>query len=429
MALNRRQFLWGSLAAATATAGLSACGGRSGGEGGPASLALAWWGNPTRNANTTAAIDLYLQSHEGTSITAQPGEWASYWDRLATQTAGGSAPDVIQMDMAYLGEYGARGALLDLSQYDIDTSSFAEGTADSGEIDGAVYGINAGINTPVLMANPALFEQAGLPMPDDTTWTWDDLRTISAEVAAGAGIPFGVVGVWASEDYLELWLRQQGKSLFSEDGGLGFEAADAAEWLEMALSFQEAGATGSPSQIGEEAAKSLDQSAIAVGTGAMQTFWSNQLEALSEAAGTELTLLRYPSSTGSATDRATYYKASMLWSASARTEDPEAAAALIDWWVNSPEAAGINLAERGIPANTEVRDAITPELSEVQQRVVQFIADIEPETTDAPSAPPAGGGALEAIFLRAYTDVLFGSSTPSDAAQAFVDEASSNLSG
>ena len=161
MAINRRQFLLGAggLAAAATTGGLTACapgargGGDSGGdEGGTTTLALAWWGNPTRNKNTQAEIDAYLKANPNVKIEAQPGEFASYWEKLATQTAGGTAPDIIQMDMAYISEYGNRGALLDLSQ--VDVSKFVEGTVESGKIDDKLVGINAGINSFILNGQP-----------------------------------------------------------------------------------------------------------------------------------------------------------------------------------------------------------------------------------------------------------------------------------
>src|SRR6187200_875475 len=109
MALNRRQFLIGAggLAAAATTMGLGACapgssgGGSQGGGGqggGGNTLALAFWGNPTRNKNTQAEIDAFMKAHPDIKITGQPGEFNSYWDKLATQTAGGNAPDIIQMD-------------------------------------------------------------------------------------------------------------------------------------------------------------------------------------------------------------------------------------------------------------------------------------------------------------------------------------------
>jgi multiple sugar transport system substrate-binding protein len=138
-------------------------------------------------------------------------------------------------------------------------------------------------------------------------------------------------------------------------------------------------------------------------------------------------ILRFPSMTGKATERKAWYKASMLWSASARSKNPDAAIALINWWVNSPESANINLAERGIPANTEIVTAITPKLSPPQQGVAKFIADIKPELADTPIAPPPGGGTLAAVLLRYGTDVLFGKTSTTDAATKFVDEVKSNL--
>src|SRR4029450_2769939 len=139
MALNRRQFLIGAggLAAAATTMGLGACapgssGGGSqggGGEGGETNLALAWWGNPTRNKNTEAMMAAYMAANPNVKTSGQPGEFPSYWDKLAPQTAGGQAPDIIQMDMNYISEYGSRGALLDLKG--VDTSKFVEGTVDS----------------------------------------------------------------------------------------------------------------------------------------------------------------------------------------------------------------------------------------------------------------------------------------------------------
>ncbi|HEX8509611.1 MAG TPA: ABC transporter substrate-binding protein, partial [Propionibacteriaceae bacterium] len=149
--------------------------------------------------------------------------------------------------------------------------------------------------------------------------------------------------------------------------------------------------------------------------------------AISAAAGKELKILRYPSLTGKATDRKAWYKASMLFSASARTKSPEAVVKLINWWVNTPESGMINLAERGIPANTEVLAAIQPKLSSAQKAVAKFIADIKPELATTPIAPPPGGGTLATVMVRYETDVLFGRSSSADAASKFVEELKSNL--
>ena len=437
MAINRRQFLLGAggLAAAATTGGLTACapGARGGGEqggdqSGTTTLALTWWGNPTRNKNTQAEIDAYLKANPNVKIEPQPGEFASYWEKLATQTAGGTAPDIIQMDMAYISEYGNRGALLDLSQ--VDVSKFVEGTVDSGKIDGKLVGINAGINSFILNANPNVFEKAKMDLPDDTTWTWDELMEQSAEVASKSGVPFGVAQIFGSDAMFGTWLRQNGKELFTEEGP-AFEVADAEAWFEMMVKFQKAGAIGSAQQISEEgqgpSAKPLDQSAVVVGKAAMQASNTNQLEAIRAASGVEMMMLRAPSMTGKATDRKAWYKASMLWSASAKTKNPDAAIAWIDWWVNSTEAVDIDKAERGIPANSELQTHIQPKLSPAQQTVSKFIADIKPELAATPIAPPPGGGTLVEVMFRNQTDVLFGRASVADAAKKFVDELKSNI--
>jgi pectin-derived oligosaccharide transport system substrate-binding protein len=434
MAVTRRQFLIGAgLAAAGTAGGLTACAPGSGGQsensgGGGTNLALAWWGNPTRNENTTAEIAAYTKANPTVKIQPQPGDFASYWEKLATQTAGGTAPDIIQMDMAYISEYGSRGALLDLK--DIDTSKFVEGTVESGRIDGKLVGINAGINSFVLNANPSVFEKAKVEIPDDTTWTWDELMEVAAEVASKADVPFGVAQIFGSDAMFGTWLRQNGKELFTPEGP-GFDIADATAWFEMMVKFQKAGALGSAQQISEEgqgpSAKALDQSAIVVGKAAMQASNTNQLEAINAASGESMKMLRAPSLTGKATDRKAWYKASMLWSVSARSKNPEAAIAWVNWWVNSTEAADLDKAERGIPANSELQAHILPKLSPAQQTVSKFITDIEPELATTPIAPPPGGGTLVEVMFRNQTDVLFGRANVADAAKKFVDELTSNI--
>jgi multiple sugar transport system substrate-binding protein len=444
MALNRRQFLIGAagLATAATTVGLAGCApgssgggsqGGGGGSGGAVNLTLAFWGNPTRNKNTQAEIDAYMKANPNVKITGQPGDFSSYWDKLATQTAGGTAPDIIQMDVAYIAEYGNRQALLDLAKYGVDVSKFVPGTVDSGKINGTLVGANAGINSLVIMANPKVWDTAKVKVPDDTTWTWDDLMSVSAEVASKAGVPFGLAGVFGSDVALGTWVRQHGKELFV-DKGLGFDASDAQSWFDLMVKFQKAGAIGSAQQISEEgsgsSAKPLAQSALVLGKAALSLSNTNQLEAIDAAAGgTQMKLLRLPSLSGKATDRKAWYKASMLWSASSKTKNPEAAGAFINWWVNSTDAADIDLAERGIPANPDLLAHVKPKLSPAQQTVAKFITDIKPELGATPIPPPPGGGKLADVLFRYATDVLFGRSNTSDAASKFVDEMKSNLQG
>ncbi|WP_152365303.1 ABC transporter substrate-binding protein [Microlunatus speluncae] len=424
--MTRRALL--GITGGLAAAGLAGCGRNSGAPtSGTTTLQFGWWGNELRNAQTSQAIAAYLEDHSELAIDPLPAEFSAYWERLATQTAANDAPDVIQMADGFIGDYGSKGALLDLADL-VDTSKFGPGTLDSGRVDGKLVGINAGINTPVIMANPKVLERAGVELPDDQTWTWDDYRDLAAEVTANS--PKGTFGTASpfSDKTMQAWLRQHGADLFTADGQLAFTAADLEPYFALLQSYVDAKALPPAEMITEEEGRSLEQSSLAEGRTGFAIFWSNQLAAISKAAGGEVAMLRLPSVTGKAADLRAWYHPSMLWSASSRTEHPDQVGQLIGWWVNSVDCASICLDERGYPANTEIAAAIESKLTPEGRRVAEFIAELEPALGDTPPAPPPGGGTILGDVLgRAHADVLFGKITGKAAAERFAAESQAAL--
>jgi multiple sugar transport system substrate-binding protein len=145
------------------------------------------------------------------------------------------------------------------------------------------------------------------------------------------------------------------------------------------------------------------------------------VEALRDASGQNLVALRVPTE-DEGEGGSFYYKPSMFWSASAKTEHPAEVALFLDFLANSEEAADLLLTERGVPANEKIREYITPELNEVNQEVVTFLDDLAPLVGEAPPATPPGGGAIETIIDQHTQRVLFGEMTPADAAASFIAE-------
>nr|WP_255482290.1 extracellular solute-binding protein [Pseudarthrobacter sp. NBSH8] len=108
-AISRRRFQFGAVAIAVSLLA-TGCGAPAGSsESSEVTLRFAWWGNEYLNAQTEKVIDAFEAEHPNIKIESAPGEWASYWDKLATTTAANDAPDVIQMDQKYIAEYGGRG--------------------------------------------------------------------------------------------------------------------------------------------------------------------------------------------------------------------------------------------------------------------------------------------------------------------------------
>lgn len=421
MGFNRRQFLAGvTIAASASTLGLAGCSGKS--SDGSATLNFGFWGNDVRNKETDEAVKAYMKANPKVTIKQQPGEWDSYWDKLSTEVAGKNAPDVIQMDMAYISQYAKNGTLLDLSQYGVDTSKFAPGTVDSGKIDGKLVGVNAGINSLAIFANPDLFQKAGVELPDDTKWTWDDYLNASVELQAKG--PAGTTGTqcaFPTDNMLQIWLRQNGKDLYTADG-LAFTVDDLTQYLNIMVKFMNNKAMPTASAINEEVGKSLDQTAFGTGRQGFALYWSNQLEAINEASGTSMKMLRPPTVAGDATKANAYYKASMLWSGYAGTKDPEAVGKLINWWVNNKACADICLDERGTPANTDMVKAIEPKLTDAGKAAIKYLDDIKPDLGKTPAAPPAGSSEIGDIMQRHTNDILFGKDKPATAAPKIVSE-------
>jgi multiple sugar transport system substrate-binding protein len=332
------------------------------------------------------------------------------------------------MDEKYITEYSTRGALLDLSKYKIDTSKLDEAALNAGKGAKGLTGIAAGINAATILANPAVFKAAGVALPDDKTWTWDDFERIAAEVTSKS--PKGTYGAAAygtDEASLGVWLRQNGKQLYTSDAKLGFEPSDIKGYWDFLKEMSEKKAVPSASEIVEAEAAPLDQSGLATGKNGMAFWWSNQLPALEKAAGGELQILRFPSKTGKAADTQLWYKASQFWSASSRTKHPEETAKFIDFLTNNVKAGEILLADRGVYPNSEVRDAIAPKLAPADTKVVNFISEIQPELGEAPAAPPKGAGAIQEIIKRYTSEVLFNRLSTEEAGKKAVDEMKSAI--
>src|SRR5688500_14018822 len=401
----------GTVAAAAAVVlSLSACGGGSPSQSadGTVELRFSWWGSDKRAQVTQEAIKAFEAENPNIKIKPEYGDWSGYWDKLATQVAANDAPDIIQMDEKYITEYSSRGALLDLSKYEIDTSKLDEATLKAGQSDDGLTGIPAGINAATILANPAVFKAAGVELPDDATWTWEDFERISAEVTAKS--PKGTYGAAAygtDEASLGVWLRQNGKSLYTEDGKLGFEPADIANWWGFLKQMSEGKAVPSASEVVEAEAAPLDQSGLATGKNGLAFWWSNQLPALEKASGSDLKILRFPTKTGSSADAGLWYKASQFWSASSRTKHPEETAKFINFLANNVKPGQTPQADRGVYPTSEAPAAIEPTLTPAYVKVVKFIDQLKDELGEAPAPPPTGAGSIQEIIKRYTSEVLF----------------------
>ncbi len=390
----------------------------------PVTIRFAWWGNDSRAKTTLEVIKDFEAANPTIKVQGENTEFSSYWDKMATQIAGGTTPDVFAMSGAYPSEYATRGVLLDLDKVkdQIDTSKFADGTVDLGKIDGKQYTLTAGVNAMSMVIDPKVFEAAGVELPDDETWTWDDYVDIAAEVTRKS--PAGTFGTtpMTNDSFLAVWARQHGEDLYTDDGKkLGISEDTATQWFEMNKKLMETGGAPSASQTVEDNSAQPELTLMGQGKQGMKISWSNQMNSYS---GSPLVMMKLPNESK---QPGTWLRSSMEYAISSKSAHPKEAAMFINYLVNNVDAATKIKSDRGMPANTELKAAITPLLKESQQKEAEYLDRIAEMKIEPPLPFPAGSSATMEVINRLTTDVLFGKTSPRDAAKGFIQEVNSNL--
>ncbi|SDI94082.1 multiple sugar transport system substrate-binding protein [Lentzea albidocapillata subsp. violacea] len=411
---------------------LAACG--SGSEAGgeltaePVTLRFTWWGADDRHKRTQQVIEMFQKKHPNITVKGEFKEWNGYWDSLATTMAANDAPDIMQMDEQYIASYAERGALLDLNEAKkhLDTADFDQKALATGAVDGKQYGLPVGLAMYSMVVNTDLLAKYGIPVPDDTKWTWDDVRSIGEQVSkAGGGQVFGVQSPGINDTAgLSIRARQQGKALFDAEGKVVLPPEIATKYWTYIQDLAKAGIAAPPSVTVEKASAGLNQSATATNTAAFGLWWNTQLTALTAASGAKLKLLRLPEESQAKSPGA-YYKPSMFWSISSRSEHPAEAAAFVSFLANDEEAAKVLLTERGVPANVKIRAAIAGQLKETDKAAKEYLDTVP--VSDPPRITPNGASTTDAILKRHTEDVLFGRTTPEAAAASFIKEVQSEV--
>ena len=146
----------------------------------PVTLRFSWWGGDERQAATLAVIDQFEKENPNITIEAEYGSSDGYSDKLATQLAAGTAPDIIQIDPAFMPSLINTNAnyFIDYKEYGFDFSNYDENYYTqriNGGFDGKQYGVPTGISGCTLLVNQDLADKFGIDFSQQ--FTFDDLLT------------------------------------------------------------------------------------------------------------------------------------------------------------------------------------------------------------------------------------------------------------
>ncbi len=418
------------LVAALAVVPLLAAAGCGSGSGaaanGDVTISFVWWGSDGRADLTKKAVDLFQQRNPKIKVQTSFSAYAAYWEKLATQTAGGKPPDVLNMDSRYLAEYGGRNVLLDLGQGAGKGVSLADVNpelAATGVLGGKRFAVPWAQNTSSLIYDPAVFTAAGADPAKPMTWA--QLADAAEKVSAAKGFTTrGLTDFGMLDSALEIWLRQQGKQLYTPDGKLGFGADELRRFWELAGRFRDARAVTS-ADVTASYNTSPEQSPLGKKLTSGEFAYDNIYPAYQKANGNKLGVAPYPADVPGNTGQ--YRRPSMFLSISARSAAQEASAKLVDFLINDPDAGKILGADRGLPPNLKVRAQLAGAATGTNKVIFDYEAGMEPRLGTAPPVPPKGAGAIQKLLQRTYEEVAFGRLDVGAAVAKFLSEAEKGL--
>ncbi len=206
-------------------------------------------------------IKLFNEKYPNIKVKTEITPYGQYFQKLETAATGGALPDVLWMNGAHVVQYAEGKVILPLSDmakkdnYSLD--NYPKSLIELYTVDGKVYGIPKDYDTTGLWYNKKIFDDAGVPYPDDT-WDWNKLKEVAKQLTNKDKGIWGYASVMGNQGGYYDFIWQNGGHIISKDGkSVGFDQPEAIEALKYNISFIKEGLSPTQSQMTETAASEL----------------------------------------------------------------------------------------------------------------------------------------------------------------------------
>lgn len=398
------------------------------GNEGKTTISFTWWGGQERADATVAVSELFTQKYPNIKVETSFQPYDSYFQSLSVLAASDNLPDLFQ---DYIGDaetqqYLDKGLLEPLDSYIdsgvIDLSNMETSSLSSGLVDGKTYGLSLGTNAKCMFVDPELYAEAGLTVPEIGYAAWDDLEKDLETIMKATGA-YGTDDFLSYDFTFPYYCRQNGESQYASEGNsiIGFSKDTYVNFYEMKLRWLEKGFVP-PVDI-TQASSGLEDSQLAKGKAGVNGGYSSQYATIANAAGKEMKMLLLP---GPNADKGTDIRAGMHISMSSKSQNKEAAAAFINFFLNDIDANKILKAERGMPISKEIRTELMPDFTPEQVKMAEFM-DIAASNSSAGDLPAVKDATEIGLLMRDLEEqIVYGAVSPSDAYDQLAEEAAIN---
>ena len=375
------------------------------------SLRISWWGGDSRHTATLQALDEYMAANPDVKIESEYGAWSGWQDKIATQIAGNSEPDLFQINWNWLWQFSPDGTrFTDISTLsDFDLSQYDQSLVDLMTIDGHVLGVPVASTGRVFYWNKATFEKAGLDVPK----SFADILAAGPIFQEKLGDDYYPMacGTLDLTILLTYYMQEKYDKAWVEDGKLNYTVDELADGFDFLKSLEENHVIPTQEKLKGDGADSLDKNPHFIdGHYAGVIEWDSSVKKLQNALdeNQELVIGEYPADYGTP---ATVYKVSMGFAISPNSQYPEEAAKLLNWMLNGDGVETLAL-ERGVPASHAAQEklqaagtleGLTYEANKLASENARF--QLSPYYEDSALKDDAEGAYQEIMNDMSYDDV------------------------
>jgi oligogalacturonide transport system substrate-binding protein len=319
-------------------------------------LRFSWWGGGARHEATLKALALFEQRNPGLKVKAEYMGFNGYLERLTTQIAGGSEPDVMQINWAWTAMFSKRGnGFVDLNAYRhlLDLSQFSADDLATGTVAGKLNAMPVSFSARVMLLNQAAFARAGLALPK----TWEELFAAGPIFRQKLGDQaYPLDGELYDMMLLaQAWVQQKYGTPYVDpkQPRVAMSPVAALEWVQVYKRLIDAHvATPLPlrASLGGAEKPTEQQQDWVVGHWAGNYTWDS---VIGLRAGTlnqdqRLALGDFPTMAG-AKNSGMFGRPTLMYAVGRHSKAPEAAVRLINFLLTDPDAARILGRTRGLP--------------------------------------------------------------------------------
>lgn len=398
-------------------------------------LRFSWWGGEERLAATLDVIKQFEELNPNVKIEPEYGSSDGYADKLATQLASGTAPDIIQIDPGLMPALVSdeTNYFLDLNTSSFDFSNFDENYYKlriNGFYDGKQLGIPTGISGGAVLVNKGLADQIGIDF--HTQYTWDDLFDWAKKVRE---FDDSMYLICSNKDYVANILANNYAKQLSGKTFINEETKEinltAEQWQEVytfvkRLYDEEVIAPASYSAAYSGDNMQSDPNWIA-GKYVCSFTYMSTMETLAAAnTDAEYTAGLFPLYQGSDVD-AWNANCPQIIAINAKSQNPEAAVEFLDYFFNNEKAMETLGCTRSVPPTAKAREICTADGS--LSKLLAEAADVAGSYSGMVDDKYFSAAEAKQILIDEVEAVGFGVANPESASEETISLLNNYISG